>query len=70
MTILRRFPREYAFPPEWIRCRLVALLRPILRLPPSLDCWLRDHPNVAGSIKWQFMFQSSAYDVPEAAIDS
>jgi hypothetical protein len=67
MVNLRRSPREYAFPPEWVRCRLLGLLGPILRLPPSLECWLRDHPNVADSIKWQFTFQSSAYDVPEAA---
>jgi hypothetical protein len=34
---------------------------------PSLGCWLRAHPAVADSIKWQFTFDTSAYDIPETA---
>lgn len=32
-----------------------------------LDCWLRTHPKVANSIKWQFKFESSGYSIPESA---
>jgi hypothetical protein len=67
MQTLRRFARDLAYPVQWARCRLLAIFRYFLRLPPSLECWLRDHPNVADSIKWQFMFDTSAYDVPETA---
>ena len=67
MATLRRFTRDLVFPPEWMRCRLVAIFRYFRRMPPSLECWLRDHPNVADSIKWQFAFDTSAYDVPDSA---
>jgi len=35
--------------------------------PPSLTKWLATHPTIANSIKWQFKFETSAYDVPESA---
>ncbi len=35
--------------------------------PGFLHFWLLSHPDVAGSIKWQTVFQTSAYDVPETA---
>ena len=41
------------------------VIRAIRGLPPPLDCWLSDHPNVASSIQWQFAFGS--YDVPSSA---
>ena len=53
--------------PEWVRCRLLRVIRLIRGLPPPLDCWLSDHPNVADSIKWQFTFDTSVYDIPAAA---
>ncbi|OFW40972.1 MAG: hypothetical protein A3F70_07905 [Acidobacteria bacterium RIFCSPLOWO2_12_FULL_67_14] len=31
----------------------------------ALNDWLLSHPAAAGSIKWQTVFQTSAYDVPE-----
>lgn len=48
-------------------CRLIANLRPRFGMPPHVRCWLLLHPNVANAIKWQFEFQSTAYDVPETA---
>jgi hypothetical protein len=51
----------------WPLCRLISLIRLVLGKPPSVSCWLQSHPNVKNGIKWQFKFQSSAYDIPEAA---
>ncbi len=48
-------------------CSLINTLRLFLGRPPSMSCWLKSHPKVANSIKWQFMFQGSAYDIPETA---
>ena len=47
------------------RCLLVELYRALRGLPPSLDCWLRNQTRVANSIKWQFRYTTSAYDIPE-----
>ena len=66
MATLRRFA-TLAWVPEWVRCRLLRVIRAIRGLPPSLDCWLSDHPNVADSIKWQVTFDTSVYDIPAAA---
>lgn len=55
---------------KWFRfdwCWLINALRRFLGRPPSVSCWLKKHPNIANSIKWQFMFQGSAYDIPETA---
>lgn len=65
MATLLRIAREIAFVPEWVRCRLSRIIRSIRGLPPPLDCWLSDHPNVAASIQWQFDF--GTYDVPPSA---
>ena len=65
MATLRRIATDIAYVPEWVRCRLGRLIRAIRGLPPPLDCWLSDHPNVAASIQWQFAFGS--YDVPSSA---
>ncbi|MGH8561478.1 MAG: hypothetical protein ACRES4_05915, partial [Nevskiales bacterium] len=48
-------------------CKLLNSMRRMMGLPPSLTCWLRAHPRVAGNIKWNFRFDTSAYDVPETA---
>lgn len=48
-------------------CWFINLLRLNIGRPPSLSCWLKKHSNVANSIKWQVMFQTSAYDIPEIA---
>jgi len=48
-------------------CWLIEFFRRLFGMPPSVVCWLERHPNIANSIKWQFMFQSSAYDIPETA---
>lgn len=49
------------------RCWVIDLIRRFLGRPPSVSCWLKRHPDVANSIKWQFEFQSSAYDIPDTA---
>jgi hypothetical protein len=65
MVMLRR-PVKNLLPP-WVRCRLYERFRTFLGLPPSLECWLSDHPNVADSIKWEFTYPGNAYDVAETA---
>ena len=67
MATLRRIARDIVYLPEWARCRLLRIIRTFRGLPPPLDCWLSDHPNVAASIKWQFTFQTNAYDIPDTA---
>ena len=55
---------------EWFRlvlCALVSLFRKIFGRPPSVTCWLRRHPKVAWEIRWQFKFDTSAYDIPDSA---
>lgn len=52
---------------ELYRWRLIDAFRRLLRRPPSVSLWLRNHPNVANNIKWQFRFQNSAYEIPETA---
>jgi hypothetical protein len=59
---------QYFF--SWIlklSCWLTTIFRILAGKPPSVLCWLNSHPNVADSIKWQFEFQASAYDIPETA---
>jgi hypothetical protein len=48
-------------------CIVLNFFRGYMRLPPSLGCWLTAHPSVAAAIKWQFTFDTNAYDVPESA---
>ena len=48
-------------------CAFVNFFRKLRGLPPSLKCWLKANPSVADSIKWNFTFDTSAYDVPESA---
>jgi hypothetical protein len=67
MATLRRFATVLAWVPEWVRCRLLRVIRTIRGLPPPLDCWLSDHPNVAASITWQSTFDTSVYDIPAPA---
>jgi hypothetical protein len=67
MATLRRFATGLAWVPEWVRCRLLRVIRAIRGLPPPLDCWLSDHPTVADSIKWQVTFDTSVYDIPATA---
>lgn len=50
-----------------VPCALTNVWRARHGQPPSLSCWLRAHPAVADSIKWQFTFETSAYDIPETA---
>jgi hypothetical protein len=50
---------------DW--CWLINTFRYLLGRPPSVSCWLKKHLNVANNIKWQFTFQTSAYDIPETA---
>ena len=64
---LRRFVGDILYVPDWIRCRILRIIRLIRGQAPPLDCWLNDHPNVAASIQWQFTFVGSAYDVPASA---
>ncbi|RLJ64651.1 hypothetical protein [Sulfurisoma sediminicola] len=52
---------------DWLWCWMINRLRRLFGRPPSVSCWLRAHPNVANAIKWQVMFQVSAYDIPETA---
>ena len=67
MATLLRIARDIAYVPEWVRCRLSRIIRSIRGLPPPLDCWLSDHPNVAASIKWQPVYGGTAYDIPDTA---
>jgi hypothetical protein len=67
MATLQRFARVVLYVPEWVRCRLLRVIRSIRGQPPPLDCWLSEHPNVAASVKWQFTFQTNAYDIPDTA---
>ena len=67
MATLSRIATVLVYPAEWLRCWILARFRRLRGLPPSLECWLDDHPNVADNIKWQFTFQSSAYDIPDTA---
>jgi hypothetical protein len=61
-------PIEYVSSAWWkTRCFLLDLYRARRGRPPSLTCWLDRHPAVAASIKWQFQFDTSAYDIPETA---
>jgi hypothetical protein len=48
-------------------CAFVNFFRRLQRQPPSLRCWLKANPAVADSIKWNFQFDTNAYDVPESA---
>jgi hypothetical protein len=64
--VLARPVSSYIFS-EQRRCLLLDARRAIFGKPPSLSCWLSTHPNVAAALKWQFTFQTSAYDVPETA---
>jgi hypothetical protein len=50
-----------------IYCWIIGVIRAATGQPPSVTCWLRRHGRVAESIKWQIMFESSAYDIPETA---
>ena len=49
------------------RCMAATLWRAAHGLPESISCWLERHPDIANSIKWQTVFDTSAYDVPETA---
>ncbi len=59
--------RNLLYLPKWLICVLLNWFRARMGLPPSLGCWLTSHPTVAASIKWQYQFETSAYDVPETA---
>jgi hypothetical protein len=50
-----------------IQCLFATIIRLVLGRPPSVTCWLYRHPKVAWQIRWQFTFESSAYDIPESA---
>ena len=67
MATLSRIATVFVYPAAWLRCWIFARFRRLRGLPPSLDCWLSDYPNVAASIKWQFVFDTNAYDIPETA---
>lgn len=41
--------------------------RPKRKDKSEVELWLDAHPKIANSIKWQFTFEDSAYDVPETA---
>jgi hypothetical protein len=47
--------------------KLIELILPWWWFTPSLTNWLATHPNIANSIKWQFKFETNAYDVPASA---
>jgi hypothetical protein len=65
-AIARVNPIEYVSSAWWkSRCFLLNLWRAVRGRPPSLTCWLERNPSVAGSIKWQFRYTTSAYDIPE-----
>ena len=66
MRVLARPITSYLYRPQF-RCLLLDVRRAVFGLPPSLSCWLSTHPTVAASVKWQFTFQTSAYDIPETA---
>jgi hypothetical protein len=66
MRVLARPISSYIFS-EQRRCWLLDGRRALFGQPPSLSCWLSTHPAVAASVKWQFVFQTSGYDVPETA---
>jgi hypothetical protein len=65
--VFRKLWRKWPPLTFWPLCRLISLIRLVLGKPPSVSCWLQSHPNVKNGIKWQCKFQSSAYDIPEAA---
>lgn len=50
-----------------IRCIYTSLIRRLLGRPPSVTCWLYRHPKVAWQVRWQFTFDTTAYDVPDTA---
>jgi hypothetical protein len=49
MATLSRIATVLVYPAEWVRCRLLRFFRRFRGLPPSLECWLDDYPNVAAS---------------------
>lgn len=67
MGAIRRFVELFVGFVSRARCNLLNFWRARRGQPPSLSCWLDLNPTVAASIKWQFVFQSSAYDIPETA---
>ena len=46
---------------------IAVVLARVARRPIPLDWWLHSQPGVAASIRWQTTFQTSAFDVPDAA---
>ena len=66
MRLLVRPVTSYLYTSQF-RCLFLDARRALFGLPPSLSCWLSTHPAVAASVKWQFTFQTSAYDIPETA---
>ncbi len=48
-------------------CWISSWFRALLGRPPLVRCWLRQNPDIAAAIRWQFRFQTTAYDVPESA---
>ena len=66
MRVLSRPISSYIFS-EQRRCWLLDARRALWGRPPSLSCWLSTHPAVAASVKWQFTYQTNAYDIPETA---
>lgn len=67
MQILQPVQALFISVAKFIYCGWRSLLSQLTGAPPDLGCWLDDHPNVAGNLKWQDTFVTSAYDVPEAA---
>lgn len=67
MATIRRIASDILYLPEWVRCRILRVIRLIRGQPPPLDCWLADNPNVAASIKWQSVYGGTAYDIPDSA---
>src|SRR3972149_350038 len=48
-------------------CLIANLLRALQGKGPSIGCWMNANPDGAACVKWQFVFQANAYDVPDAA---